>query len=97
MQRLSDSLIGNFSAAEHLQHKVQQRFFGAADGDAELSVFVAVFACKRDRAFAVNQPGNVSGIGWRKYIDRFSHSGLLVPKNPPAGAGGCDWWRRRDS
>ena len=59
--RGAGSLAGYFARAYLVNDELQQREFRIRDADDQASVFVRVKSRQRDRAFAVDQAGNVSG------------------------------------
>jgi hypothetical protein len=86
-------------------HPLEQRKFRTADRDSQLTALSAMQACQRNRAFAVDESGEVRRIERRQRRSstrvhgnmntRFGRRSRKVSPRP--NGRGRDWWRRRDS
>jgi hypothetical protein len=62
VMRLAGSFVGDFSNAGNRLYIIKKDFFGTADRDAELAVFIFMFTSKRNRTFTVNETGYIGRI-----------------------------------
>ena len=89
------TLVCDLPASSTLSHKIQHAALGACDADNETPIFVAVFMAERNRAFAIDQAGDVRGIarieGGHCAIarHRFSIVENAAKKTPPGCPGGA--------
>jgi len=60
----ADTFVGDFANPDFGFDEFHQFSFRTAYGNAQLAIFILVLPGKRDSAFPVYEPGNISGVNF---------------------------------